>query len=364
MAPLRRLARRPGLRRVVRLGVARIPVGGSTALRLARRLESWLFRAERPRIAGPAGRSVALPATYQVSPPPPPVGDGWPEAPLIDDPHRGIRSVAHGMARMPPVMDIELFEALNEEYASKPIVPVPPGRDAASRSTRARDRLLEVHRSIGLAGQRVLEFGCGSGYEVWYLAHHFDAQVTGVDIVERHAWSVLADDRTHYLMADLAADRHLAAASFDRILSFAVFEHVVHPHAVMTELFRLLRPGGLAYVTANLYRGPMASHLYHDIHFPWPHLLFTDDVFREYFARRGRRVDGASWVNRLTWAEYEGLFARVGFELLSLRFSESAFDEGFYKRFEGILGRYPRWDLSRDFFHVVARKPGGSVRFS
>src|ERR687887_497710 len=249
MAPLRRLARRPGLRRVVRLGVARIPVGGSTALRLARRLESWLFRAERPRIAGPAGRSVALPATYQVSPPPPPVGDGWPEAPLIDDPHRGVRSVAHGMARMPPVMDIELFEALNEEYASKLIVPVPPGRDAASRSTRARDRLLEVHRSIGLAGQRVLEFGCGSGYEVWYLA----------------------------------ADRHLAAASFDRILSFAVFEHVVHPHAVMTELFRLLRPGGLAYVTANLYRGPMASHLYHDIHFPWPHLLFTDDVFREYF---------------------------------------------------------------------------------
>lgn len=303
------------------------------------------------------GRRVHVPATYRITPAPPDVADDWPDAPLIDEPHRGIRSVPRGMAPMPLRMDVELFESLNAEYASKPAVPVPPGRDAESRSTRARDRLLDVHRSIGLAGQRVLEFGCGSGYEVWYLAHHFDAQVTGVDIVERHAWSALTDERTRFLMADLAVEHPLPTGSFDRIVSFAAFEHVMHPNAVMRDLFRVLRSGGLAWISANLYRGPMASHLYHDIHFPWPHLLFTDDVFREYFARRGRKVDGATWVNRLTWAEYEGLFARVGFELLSLRFSESAFDEAFYRRFEHILGRYPRWDLARDFFHVVARKP-------
>jgi hypothetical protein len=101
----------------------------------------------------------------------------------------------------------------------------------------------------------------------------------------------------------------------------------------------------------------MASHRYREVFFPWPHLLFTDDVFREFYARKGLPPAGPSWVNRLTWAEYEGLFRRVGFRLRSMRFTERPLDEAFYERFEGVLGRYPRWDLTKDFFHVVAEKP-------
>ncbi len=86
-------------------------------------------------------------------------------------------------------------------------------------------------------------------------------------------------------------------------------------------------------------------------------LLFHDDVFREFYKRRGRDVDGASCVDRLTWAEYDRAIARVGFRMESLDFSESEFDDAFYQRFEDILGRYPRWDLTRDFFRVVLRKP-------
>ncbi len=351
------MARRPGLRRVVRSTISKLPRGGDALLRTARSVDSLVFRAERSRVTGPGGRREILPAKYRLSPPPAPIEAAWPEAPLVDEPHKFIRSAVTPMTPLPARFDVELFESLNEEYAARPIVPVPPGRDAASRSDKARKRLIEVHQSIGLAGQRVLEFGCGSGYEVWYLAHHFGATATGVDVAERRAWSVLADDRTRFVMADLATERPFAEASFDRIVSFSVFEHVAHPHAALAELYRVLRPGGLAFISANLHRGPMASHLYHDVYFPWPHLLFTDDVFREYFGRRGRKVDGASWVNRLSWVEYENHFLRVGFELLALRFSESGFDEDFYRRFEGILGRYPRWDLSRDFFHVVLQKP-------
>jgi hypothetical protein len=47
-------------------------------------------------------------------------------------------------------------------------------------------------------------------------------------------------------------------------------------------------------------------------------------------------------VNRLTWAEYERHFADVGFETRMLRFTERALDEAFYRRFEDVLGRYPR----------------------
>ena len=90
--------------------------------------------------------------------------------------------------------------------------------------------------------------------------------------------------------------------------------------------------------------------------FPFPHLLFTDDVFREFFRRRGLPEQGASWVNRLTWAEYENHFRRLGFRIRALQFTETDLDESFYRRFESVLGRYPRWDLTRDFFQVVLEK--------
>ena len=46
----------------------------------------------------------------------------------------------------------------------------------------------------------------------------------------------------------------------------------------------------------------------------------------------------------------------------SLRFREAPLDEPFYARFSDILGRYPRWDLERDFFDVVLEKPSGTAK--
>jgi hypothetical protein len=40
-----------------------------------------------------------------------------------------------------------------------------------------------------------------------------------------------------------------------------------------------------------------------------------------------------------------------------LRFTERELDIAFYRRFEDVLGRYPRFDLTKDFFTVVLEKP-------
>jgi SAM-dependent methyltransferase len=281
----------------------------------------------------------------------------WPEPPEVEEPGGVVRSVYDTGSRPPP-MDLALLEALNEEYRDKPLVPAPPLYDQASREDRARRRLLEVHHSIGLADRRVLELGCGAGFEVWYLGHHFGANAWGVDVSERRAWQPLRDERTHFVCADLATDRSFEADFFDRVISFSVLEHVVHPHAVIAELYRIMKPGGLAWLSANLYRGPRASHLYRELFFPFPHLLFSDDVIREYRLKTIGRADGAAWVNRLTWSQYEDYFREVGFVLHALRFAETPLDEPFYERFDNILGRYPRWDLTKDFFYAVLEKPG------
>ena len=333
-------------------------MGGRTLRRLARSADGAVQDRGRRGTGTTAGsgRSGVPPSSFRIHPPPAPIRGPFADPPEIADPGAFVRSVA-AKTRPLPVFDIDLFEALNAEYASHPLVPEPTKRDGLSRAERARRRLETIHESIGLTGQRVLEFGCGAGYEIWYLDHWFGADAVGVDVVEKASWASLAGPRTRFVLADLAVEQPFPADHFDRIVSFSVFEHVAHPYAALEALYRSLKPGGLAWISANLHRGPRASHQYRHVLFPYPHLLFEDDVFEEFFRRRDLPAHGASWVNRLTWAEYENHFERIGFRIRALRFTESDLDEAFYERFEGILGRYPRWDLTKDFFQVVLEKP-------
>jgi len=325
-------------------------------LRAARRTRDAVVGspATKPTRAA-AGRTIP-PKYFRVSPAPKPIEGDWPEPPEIEVPGRPIASV-YRKGGSSKYYDIELFEKLNEEYASKPVVPEPQGKDTASRAERARRRLASIHDAIGLAGNRVLEFGCGAGFEVWFLAHHLGSDAYGIDVVERAAWEALRDERTHYECADITRTNPFEADFFDRIISFSVWEHVQHPYKALEETFRIMKPGGLAWISANLYRSAVGSHLYRDIHFPYPHLMFSDDVIKEFYRRRGQTERGASWVNKLTWLQYERAFETIGFKTRMLRFSERELDEEFYERFEDVLGRYPRWDLTKDFFTVVLEKP-------
>ncbi len=297
-----------------------------------------------------------IPRRYVPRSAPREVGEHWPTPPRIDDGFAAVRTI-YDTGDRPRAMDLALLESLNEEYRSHPLVPEPLRYDDTSREERARRRLLDAHRTIDLGGKRVLELGCGTGEGVWYLSHAFGADAWGVDVVERRAWQALSDERTHFLFADLATDRSFEPAFFDRVISFTVLEHVVHPWSLLSELFRIMKPGALAYVSANLHRGPRASHVYREIFFPFPHLLFSDDVTREFRAKHHGHDEGNAWVNHLTWAQYEDYFREIGFVIRALRFRDTPLDEELYERFADILGRYPRWDLTKDFFHVVLEKP-------
>jgi SAM-dependent methyltransferase len=253
--------------------------------------------------------------------------------------------------------DVDLLVKLNDEYASRPIVTAAPSYDSASLANNARRRLNWVNRMVDLRGKRTLEIGCGNGFEVWSLAHNYQGEAWGVDVTEYGPWAALTDSRTHFAQADLAQQSPFEENFFDRVISFTVWEHVSHPYSMLAETYKVLKPGGLAWIRANLFAGPKASHRYRDIFFPWPHLLFTDEVVRDWDVLCGRKPLGFPWVNRLSWLHYRFFIEELGFSLRHLSFTESPFDENFYTRFENILGRYPRWDLTRDYFLVVLEKP-------
>jgi SAM-dependent methyltransferase len=250
------------------------------------------------------------------------------------------------------------MESLNEEYASKPVFARPPDVHPQAQLEIAQKRVTAVHKHIDLASKRVLEVGCGHGLTCWLLSHHLGCEAWGVDVVERASWKELADGRTHFECVDITVRDGFSPSSFDRVVSFSVWEHMTRPLDGLRRTYELLRPEGLAWIRANLYRGPLASHRYREINFPWPHLLFSDEVFKEFYRRRGWEQDvRAAWVNKLTWEQYERAMLEIGFEILMLRFDVRPIDQDFYQRFEDVLGRYPRTDLERDFFTVVLRKP-------
>lgn len=103
-----------------------------------------------------------------------------------------------------------------------------------------------------VAGKRVLEIGCGTGYGLEYFNQSY-AQYVGMDIDVELLCSVSERYRNtassvSLLAADIA-DTPLQAHSFEVILSFQVIEHMADAVGFLGQAARLLRPGGHLLIT-------------------------------------------------------------------------------------------------------------------
>lgn len=253
--------------------------------------------------------------------------------------------------------DLRLFTELNEEYRDRPLVPEPRRFDPAARRAEAERRTARLDRALDLRGKRVLEVGCGAGGVGRQLAEQLDCTVVGIDITDYPAWDDDPTDRVSFVVGDIS-DPPADIGRFDAIFSFSVWEHLVHPHAALERSFGLLEPGGRMFLQAQLYRGPKASHRYREVFFPWPHLLFTPDVFEDYYRSIGRKPMRPAWVNKLTFGQYVDYIDGLGYHTVSRRATGTAdFDEALYRRFHDELSAYPRWDLSHDVISTVIDRP-------
>lgn len=117
-----------------------------------------------------------------------------------------------------------------------------------------RSYLRRLHDAGALAGP-VVDVGVGgSGYTVIEAARTgadavgCDLSPTGVAAARRRAVAEGVDESTLWICC--SAERlPLAAATFSSALAIAVLEHVPDDIAMLSELARVLRPGGKAWVT-------------------------------------------------------------------------------------------------------------------
>jgi SAM-dependent methyltransferase len=188
-----------------------------------------------------------------------------PDDPAQDDPRRG-----PGAGRLvelsPSRFDDELWE----------LVPEDPGPPA--------ETLLEFVRSLGHA-DRVLDLGCGDGR----LSAELDArELTAADV------SPLALERARRRLpgtriVELEPDAPLPFddGAFDLVLCAETIEHVRDVQLLLSEVRRVLRPGGVLALTtpANLPLGRPADPLS-------PHLrFFTKRSLRRILRELGFEVE-------------------------------------------------------------------------
>ena len=103
-----------------------------------------------------------------------------------------------------------------------------------------------------------------------------------------------------------ASDMPFDDASFDAIVSVSVFEHLSDPPAVMREVSRVLRPGGVACVMTHVYTSVTGAHdprTFVDMHaLPlWAHLR----------PQHADVVVGNSYVNKISLKDWLAAFAEA-----------------------------------------------------
>jgi len=260
----------------------------------------------------------------------------------------------------------------------------------------------EVERRIALAlgaplrGKRILDVGAG---QVMFhmLCFGRENTVTGIDLevvaqgldprAYARMWRVNGPRRTIKTVGRklLQVDRHyrremlqqcglrhfppmrvlqmdatamsFADAAFDVVHCSAVMPHIPDPAAALREMVRVLRPGGVAYVTFHLYTSDTGSEdprlMREDSGLPlWPHLRpATEGMLLRH-----------AFLNKLRLADWQGLFSDLmpGSDMEKRGSEEEARlrAEAVRLQSEGELTTFSLEELLTRTVSVVWRKPG------
>ena len=198
-----------------------------------------------------------------------------------------------------------------------------------------------------LKGKHILDIGTGLGGKQPFYIEAGARTITGIDIdpqnvrvTKEHITRLGVNKRrntTVMLVVSDAAAMPFSDNTFDAIVSINVFEHIQNLETAVQETFRVLKPGGIAYLHLPPYYGPWGPHLENWIHFPWPHLFFSDQTMLRVAAREdahsqlssqlipAARIDWESTtsrvpnVNKVTFHKFHKTVKEVGFTILQLK---------------------------------------------
>jgi SAM-dependent methyltransferase len=132
---------------------------------------------------------------------------------------------------------------------------------------------------------KVLEVGCGQGLLAGML------QKEGLEVAANDVINILdpgvRNSGVRFDTADVCKRLPYAEGEFELVFAVNAFEHFSEPARALDEMLRVLRPGGLLYLTFDpLYYSPWGLHAARRISLPYPQILFSKQTIQRYVDER------------------------------------------------------------------------------
>ncbi len=190
-----------------------------------------------------------------------------------------------------------------------------------------------MEQTLSLANSRVLELGCGRAWMTRQLAEKFSPKLiiaTEVDQIQ-HEKNLLIDDLPQVTFVyGSAANIEQPDASIDVVIMLKSLHHVPMElmDQAMTEIARVLKPGGMAYISEPIYEGDLNEIL----------SLFNDEkeVREAAFGAVARAVDkGVLNLERQIFFNSPGHyrdFEHFEQRMLNVTHTDHKIDEALYQR--------------------------------
>jgi SAM-dependent methyltransferase len=228
-----------------------------------------------------------------------------------------------------------------------------PGTDAYALAYARRQFESNLRRGfpVSLWDRDVLDIGCGHGGNSVYYLVAGARRVVGIDVNEaslaaagrfaREALDRLSSSSTRVAFMRMEATRlAFGDASFDTVVADNFIEHATDLQGVLSEIRRVLRPGGELFVpTFSSIYSKYGLHLKHGLKVPWANVVFSERAIIAALGRlakddprlnewypglprtptRVRHLRKHGDLNDITYREFRSLVARLGLVLVWFR---------------------------------------------
>jgi len=149
-------------------------------------------------------------------------------------------------------------------------------------------------------------------------------------------------------------------SSFDLVTSVAAFEHFLHVPSVVSEVARVLKPGGLVYARIHLFSCPSGGHNINITEIPLRRLSKGVDAW-DHLRKRRLPIDVP--LNEWRVDEYLAEFHR-NFKILKHYCAMREGEHLLTPQIESELSNYSRDELTCGAYVIVARKLHAQPRTS
>jgi SAM-dependent methyltransferase len=181
--------------------------------------------------------------------------------------------------------------------------------------------------------KHLLDIGASPhGYALERALFHEVSSYTGIGLALQGTTEVCQADRVGKLIGMNAENLAFDNASFDLIITLSTFEHFFNIDRVLTEMYRVLKPGGSVLINFQpVWTCSYGHHLHHVPNIdrlipPWSHLLCQADEMRQLLQTVWPLQSPMSLDETIEWIYHSDEINRIDIKTILASFHNCSFE--------------------------------------